>query len=570
MVPKYLSITRYHGLLALFALAQAASAAPRLALDQTAFTVSFAQGTNGATQTANANNLGDGSLTLQASSSVTWLSPTIGQPVACSLHGLCTPIAIALNTSSLANGIYTGTVTVSDPNAVDAPQTITVTAQVGGDVPASLTFYVPPGGSATSDFITASQVSSTVSSNAPWLSIAVNGSGSFAFNVPYRVTVTASSSMAAAAYNGTLTLAGSSLVGDNKAIPVQLNVTTQPIIQPSSSSLQFHIAQGANKQSIPVALTNAGQGTLSVSGVTPTTSTGTWLSAATVTGGISVTADPTGLAPGIYQGSLAIASNAANTLAIPVQFTVETAGPPVAFPGGVVNNGTFVSGLKLAQGDIVAVFGDQFTYGDAAQAGSLPLATTLSDTQVLVNGVAAPVYYVSPGQINFEIPINASTANNGDGTVQVVRNNQPGNLVYVNIQPRESSFLLLSGGPYVIMTTPAGALTGIPSQPVEAGDVVVLYVIGLGPTSPVVPSGTASPSAPSLAVITDPTLVCFGIESPFAKPVCTKAAFAGLSPNFVGLYQVNFAVPAGLASGNMPFYFTVGGASSDVEQIAVK
>jgi uncharacterized protein (TIGR03437 family) len=567
VVAKYRSITRYRGWLILLTLGQALSAAPRLGLNQTAFTVSVAQGSNGPTQTADANNLGDGSLSLQASSSVTWLAPTVGQPVSCSLQGLCTPVQIALNTSSLSNGAYTGTVTVSDPNAVDAPQFITVTVQVGGDVPSSLQFYVPPGGSASSDFITGGAVGTAISSNTPWLAIAVNGSGSFAFNVPYQVTATASSSMPAATYNGSVTLSGSSFTPDNKTISVQLNVTTQPILQPSSSSLQFRIAQGANAQTVPVALTNTGQGTLSVSGVTASTSSGgNWLSAATVSGGVNATADPTGLAPNIYQGSLSIASNAANPLAIPVQLTVEAPTAPVAFAGGVVNNGTFVGGLNLAQGDIVAVFGDQFTYADPQQAGSLPLATTLDQTQVLVNGVAAPVYYVSPGQINFEVPIDAAT---GNGTVQVVRNSQPGNLAFVNIASRQSSFILLNGGPYVIMTTPAGALTGIPSHPVQAGDVVVLYVIGLGPTSPPVPSGTASPSSP-LAIITDTTQACFGIESPFSQPVCTNAAFTGLSPNFVGLYQINFTVPAGLVSGNIPFYFTVGGPSSDVEQIAVQ
>jgi uncharacterized protein (TIGR03437 family) len=568
VVFKLFSIPRYRGLLVLFTLSSALSAAPRLGLDQTTFTVAVAQGTNGPTQTANADNLGDGSLSLQASASVPWLVPTVGtQPVACALRGPCTPIQIALSTSSLAHGIYTGTVTVSDPNAIDAPQFVTVTVQVGGDVPSSLTFYVPPGGTASSDFITASPAGTTVSANTPWLAVAVNGSGSFTFNVPYQVTVTAASSMAPTSYNGTVTVSGSSFAPDNKTISVQLNVTTQPILQPSSSSLQFNIAQGAVAQTIPIALANAGQGSLSVSGVTPTTTTGgSWLAAATATGGANVTADPTGLSPGIYQGSLAIASNAANTVTIPVQLTVETPVAPVSFAGGVVNNGTFVSGLKLAQGDIVAVFGDQFVYTNAQEAGSLPLTTTLDQAQVMVNGVAAPVYYVSPNQINFEIPIDAAI---GDGAVQVVRNGQAGNMVYVNIQPLEANFILLNGGPYVIATTPAGALTGIPGSPVQAGDVVVLYVLGLGPTSPPVPSGTASPSSP-LAEITAPTQVCIGNESPFYKMVCVNASFAGLSPNFVGLYQINFTVPAGVPSGNMPFYFTVGGPSSDVEQIAVQ
>ncbi len=332
--------------------------------------------------------------------------------------------------------------------------------------------------------------------------------------------------------------------------------------------MNFQIAQGANKQSAPVAATNSGQGTLTVSGVTAAAaSSGTWLSAATVTGGFTVTADPTGLAPNIYTGTVTVASNAANSsVVIPVQLTVEQPTPPVAFAGGVVNNGTFGSGESLAQGDIVAVFGDQFTYGDPAAASTLPLGTTLGNVQVLVNGKAAPLYYVSPGQINFEIPIDAAT---GDGTVQIVRNSQQGNQAYINITPRAPRFLLLNGGPYAIMTTPQGALTGIPGSPVKAGDVVVIYTIGLGPTTPPVPSGTASPSS-TLAEVKGTTSVCFGNPTPFFTPPCATPQFVGLTPNFVGLYQINVEIPTGLPSGTTAFTLTVDNFPSDVVQLPVK
>ena len=115
---------------------------------------------------------------------------------------------------------------------------------------------------------------------------------------------------------------------------------------------------------------------------------------------------------------MTVASNGANgNIVIPVELTVAAQGPPVASAGGVVNNGTFASGEPLAQGDIAAVFGSQFDF-DAPARGRQPAPADRrwTDVQVLVNGVAAPVYYVSPGQINFEIPIDAAT---GDGTVQV-------------------------------------------------------------------------------------------------------------------------------------------------------
>jgi uncharacterized protein (TIGR03437 family) len=571
------SRARFHGVVLFLALGTALSAAPRLGLDQTAFTLSVAPGSNGSTQTVQASNLGDGSLSLQVSSSVTWLVPTIGQPQTCSLKGNCTPILIAVQSSSLAAGTYTGTVTVTAANAIDSPQTITVTVLVGGDVPNNLVFYVPPGGSATSNFTTGGPAQTSVSSNSPWLSIAVNGVGSFQFNVPYQITVAAASGMTPMDYNGTVTISDPSFAPDNKQIPVLLHVTTQPILQASPSAVQIKIAQGANKQTstngaLPyIGTANSGQGTLTISTVSATTSSGgSWLSAQTVSGYpnlVGISADPTGLSPNIYQGTVTIASNAANSsVTIPVQLTVETATAPVAFAGGVLNNGTFASGESLSPGDIVAVFGDQFTYGDPQQAPSLPLGTTLAGTQVLVNGEAAPAYYVSSGQINFQMPTDASL---GAGTVQIVRNGQKSNLVYVNIVPIAARFILLNGGPYVIMTTPGGVLTGIPSHPVTAGDVVVIYTIGLGATTPSVLSGTASPGAPTLATVPT-TQLCFGQPSPFSPPPCATAAFAGLTPGLVGLYQVNVAIPSGLPTGSVPFYFTVGGSSSDNEQIAIQ
>jgi uncharacterized protein (TIGR03437 family) len=570
----------FHGAVLFLTLGTVLSATPRLGLDQTAFTLSVAPGSNGSTQTVQASNLGDGSLSLQVASSVTWLAPTIGQPQTCSLKGNCTPILIAVQSSSLAAGTYTGTVTVTAANAIDSPQTVTVTVLVGGAVPNSLVFYVPPGGSATSNFSTGmGPVSTSVSSNSPWLSIAVNGSGSFEFNmpVPYQITATAASGMAPANYTGTVTISNANFAPDNKQISVSLDVTTQPILQASPSAVQIKIAQGANKQTstngaLPyIGTANTGLGTLTISTVSASTSSGgSWLSAQTVSGYpnlVGISADPTGLSPNIYQGTVTIASNAANSsVTIPVQLTVETPTAPVAFAGGVLNNGTFASGESLSPGDIVAVFGDQFTYGDPQQAPSLPLGTTLGGTQVLVNGEAAPAYYVSAGQINFQMPTDASL---GAGTVQIVRNSQQSNLVYVNIVPVAARFILLNGGPYVIMTTPNGVLTGIPSHPVTAGDVVVIYTIGLGATTPPVSSGTASPGAPNLATVPT-TQLCFGQPSPFSPPPCATAAFAGLTPGLVGLYQINVTIPSGLPTGSVPVYFTVGGSASDNEQIAIR
>lgn len=519
-------------------------AAPRLNLVQSSLIVSVPTGTNGPTYTLDTFNIGSGTLNLQASSSVPWLVPTVGTSQVCGLRGGCYPISIAFQTGSLAAGSYVGTITLQDPNALDSPQYITVTAQVGGDVPSNLTFYVAPGGSTSATFNTNGPIDAKVS-GASWLTTSTV-SNAAAGGYITTVTATAASSMAAKNYTGTIAITGSAFAPDNQQISVSLNVTTQPIAQASSSSLGFTIAQGTQSQTDNIAVTDAGQGSLTVSGVTATAAnSGTWLTAATITGGISVTANPSGLSPDTYNGTVTVASNGVNgNIVLPVQLVVVAQGPPIAAAGGIVNNGTFGGGEPLSQGDIAAVFGSQFTFDAPTSASSLPLGTTLDEVQVLVNGQAAPVYYTSSSQINFEIPINAAT---GDGTIQVVRNGTMGNLIYVSINPQVPRFILYDGG-YGIMTTPAGALTGIPSNPVKVGDTIVIYTIGLGPTSPPVASGTASPTSP-LATVPGTTQICFGVETPFSPPPCATPAFVGLTPGFVGLYQINVTIPPTVKSG---------------------
>jgi len=107
-------------------------AAPKLRMaSSTVGPLSIAQGASGGalqTETLEAYNAADGSLNLSLSSSVSWIVPSKLAQRACLLVAvaLCTPLQFVLNTSALPAGTATGIVTVSDPNAVDAPQTITV------------------------------------------------------------------------------------------------------------------------------------------------------------------------------------------------------------------------------------------------------------------------------------------------------------------------------------------------------------------------------------------------------------------------------------------------------------
>jgi uncharacterized protein (TIGR03437 family) len=481
-------------------------------------------------------------------------------------------VQIALKTSSLSRGNYTGTVTVSDPNATDAPQTITVTVQMGSAIPDSMDLYLPPGGSASQTFTTGSpfQASVTNPSGGPTLSVAGLGGGSFSFSYSYQVTSKAPPGTGDGDYKGSFAVTGSTFPGDNKTVPVTSHVTSQPIASPSSSSFKFRIAQGAAKQTQYLALNNLGMGTLSVASVSGAPS---WLTASVTAPFVQLTADPSGMAPGIYQGTIAVASNASNSpTSVPVELDVLTSGPPWSYYQGVLDNAIFGIGDPLAQGGIVALFGEQLTSGPVAQADKLPLGTSLGGATVFVNNQPAPIYYVSPGQIDFLIPYGATP---GDAVVRVDRDGQRGNNVSISVTPTSPRLLRLGIANYAnavlsgpTITFPIPTTPGISSRPAKAGtDVVVFYALGLGQTSPPASDGQA---ATATEVNPRPAVV-FG-ESLLPGTGVTAAPFyAGLTPGLVGLYQINVNIPANCPRGDaVSVYLNQNGVYSNRVDIAVQ
>ena len=99
---------------------------------------------------------------------------------------------------------------------------------------------------------------------------------------------------------------------------------------------------------------------------------------------------------------------------------------------GVANIGGFTLAGKLAPGSLGAIFGLNLA-AQAVTAPSLPLPTTLGGVRVLVNGSPAPIHYVSPGQITFQVPyetsmpIKSTDSNFHLFTVRVTTGRKPGN-----------------------------------------------------------------------------------------------------------------------------------------------
>jgi uncharacterized protein (TIGR03437 family) len=167
------------------------------------------------------------------------------------------------------------------------------------------------------------------------------------------------------------------------------------------------------------------------------------------------------------------------------------------------------------------------------------LPTNLDGVSVTVNGKSAYVYYISPTQINILTPPDVMT---GLVAVVVTNNGAISASYTVQAQATSPSFFLFNGGPYVAATHVSGALLGPASlypgstTPAQAGETVVLYANGFGPTSVPVVSGAETQS---------------GILSPL--PVITIGGIAA-TMSFAGLvapgeFQFNVVVPASAPSG---------------------
>jgi len=566
-------------LILLFASAIALKAAPQLVLSTTSVgPIQILPGANGTSQTVTAQNTGTGSLTLSAGSSASWLAPTIGSGRACAGgSGTCYPITLALNTSALAAGSYTGYVLVSDPNAVDSPQEISVSVNIAG-VPGSATFYVTPvGGPVSSTFQRVYTPggplsgTATTQSGGNWLSL-INGG--LLFN-GYAIQVAAQHGQAVGAYTGSLVLSGSS----TQTINVTLNVTNAPIVEPVTSPVLLS-GSGGNASAV-VTFTNQGSGTLSVTAATATSSGsgGNFLSASVAgPNSIKITAAPGSLAAGLYAGAVTITSNAANNsqISVPVIYLAEGTNPMI-FSGGVTNIGNFASG-SASPGEILTAFGDLLApAGSFTQNSGLPpLAKTLNGVQVLVNGSPAPLYFTSEGQVAFQLPYETPAGTTA--TVQVVSGANAGNIRPVSVVAATPIELIwpasvIPGGYAIAVNATDGSLTlpspvtGFTTHAAKPGDTLTIYCEGLGQTSPPAVTGAAATAVPLEQLPNVTVTFGGGLEG---GSIVTTAAFTGLTPTAVGLYQVNVTIPPGILLSNaLPVTITQNGVQSNAGLIAV-
>ncbi len=251
---------------------------------------------------------------------------------------------------------------------------------------------------------------------------------------------------------------------------------------------------------------------------------------------------------------------------------------PSVTEDGVLNAAGYVKagnpGFAVAPGSLVAIFGTDLADGLVA-ADSVPLSTSLSNVSVTFNDTPAPVLFVSPGQINAQLPSNTLPEGATSGVAAVVvrrggSSSQPRNVQVARFSPAIFTLPGTGVGPAVAVNNddgslaqPEGSVQGVAAEPVKRGRALIIYGNGLGAVDIPVQDGHDSLDALRRATTT-PAVLVGGVEA--------QVIFAGLSPQFPGVNQINIVVPDNTPTGSaVPLQVRLGGiTTSDQVTIAVR
>ncbi len=273
-------------------------------------------------------------------------------------------------------------------------------------------------------------------------------------------------------------------------------------------------------------------------------------------------------------------------------------GPSIS-ENGIVNGASFSAGQAIAPGSIISVFGDNIGVRVTSQgldvfseqATTIPLPLDLGGASLSIGGKPAPIFFVGgqepaastesgtavpqgfvSGQVNAQTPWDVSlgvqdvvfTQRSGTEEIQ----SPPSQVAVALVSPALFTFDFGAGRAVGLnvkadpnddvingsIAQPVGDFPGVATQPAKLGGVVTLFANGLGPVDPEAQTGNNSLDA--LRSVTNLVRVFIGNAE-------AQVLFAGLSPQFVGLYQINILIPVGALPGDaVPIRINQGGLQS--------
>ena len=235
---------------------------------------------------------------------------------------------------------------------------------------------------------------------------------------------------------------------------------------------------------------------------------------------------------------------------------------PIVTSAGVTNAASFQTGI--APGGIITIFGSNLgaSAGQIVTAPGAPWPAQLGAVSATMDATAAPVYRVlnlsGQEQLSVQAPWSLSGKNSVSLTVTTAAGTSPAVTVPVlGAQPGIFILDAASSG----ATHADGSIAGAANAATK-GETLVLYLTGMGPVDNP-PATGASASLTTLSnTLVKPQVTIGGFDAP--------VAFSGLTPGYIGLYQINVAVPAAVASGLVDLTVLANGVTSNTAKIAIK
>ncbi len=245
-------------------------------------------------------------------------------------------------------------------------------------------------------------------------------------------------------------------------------------------------------------------------------------------------------------------------ISVAVQAPPFSGGGVYLNPTGVLNaasSAPFTSGLS--RGELITLVGTNIGPSALQVAQSLPFPTKLGGVQVLINNIAAPIYYVSAGQVAALVPYETSSA---VAQIQVSNNGSLSNAVTLPVNlTTPGIFTQPAGGAGYAAALHQDFSLVSPNSPAQIGETIAVYVTGLGDVFPSIPDGSAA-SSTNLSNTSNQIVATIG-------GVTANVTFAGLAPGLAGLYQVNVTIPSGVTAGDN--YLELQGPDSDALEALV-
>jgi uncharacterized protein (TIGR03437 family) len=204
---------------------------------------------------------------------------------------------------------------------------------------------------------------------------------------------------------------------------------------------------------------------------------------------------------------------------------------------------------QFAPGMLMAVFGSQLS-PVALSAPTVPLPSRMGGVTATVNGVNAPLLYVSTGQLNIQVPFE--TPVNTTATLVVTANGRSTSRTFAVVPAAPGIFADANGAP-------------VPNTTAKPGQIVTLFITGGGNNSPAVATGAAPSSDTAVTNLPKPALAVAVTVA--GKPATIQ--FIGTPAGLVGVTQINYVVPTGVGLGVQPVVVTVNGVASQPANLMV-